>query len=66
VIARLEGLVIEKDPPHVVIDCNGVGYDVICSSYTLTELPPDGERVTRRCSASSIARSARCSICSSR
>jgi Holliday junction DNA helicase RuvA len=48
VIARLEGVVIEKDPPHVVIDCNGVGYDVICSGYTLTELPPDGERVTLR------------------
>ncbi|HTL32413.1 MAG TPA: Holliday junction branch migration protein RuvA [Kofleriaceae bacterium] len=47
-IARLEGVVIEKDPPHVVIDCNGVGYDVICSGYTLTELPPDGERVTLR------------------
>jgi holliday junction DNA helicase RuvA len=48
VIARLEGVVIEKDPPHVVIDCNGVGYDVICSGYTMTELPPDGERVTLR------------------
>jgi Holliday junction DNA helicase RuvA len=48
VIARLEGVVIEKDPPHVVIDCNGVGYDVICSGYTLTELPADGERVTLR------------------
>ena len=47
-IARLEGVVIEKDPPHVVIDCNGVGYDVICSGYTMTELPPDGERVTLR------------------
>jgi Holliday junction DNA helicase RuvA len=48
VIARLEGVVIEKDPPHITIDCNGVGYDVICSGYTLTELPPDGERVTLR------------------
>src|SRR6185503_3242726 len=48
VIARLEGVVIEKAPPHVVIDCNGVGYDVICSGYTMTELPPDGERVTLR------------------
>ncbi|HUS30200.1 MAG TPA: Holliday junction branch migration protein RuvA [Kofleriaceae bacterium] len=47
-IARLEGIVIEKDPPHVVIGCNGVGYDVICSGYTMTELPADGERVTLR------------------
>lgn len=47
-IARLEGTLIERDPPHVVIDCNGVGYDVICSNYTLAGLPADGERVTLR------------------
>jgi len=47
-IARLEGVVIERDPPHVTIDVGGVGYDVICSSYTLAELPADGERVTLR------------------
>jgi len=48
VIARLEGVLIERDPPHVVVDVNGVGYDVICSSYTVAELPADGERVTLR------------------
>jgi holliday junction DNA helicase RuvA len=48
VIARLEGVLIERLPPHIVIDCNGVGYDVICSSYTLAGLPADGERVTLR------------------
>lgn len=47
-IARLEGVLIERDPPHVVIDCGGVGYDVICSNYTLAGLPADGERVTLR------------------
>lgn len=47
-IARLDGVVIERMPPHVVVDVNGVGYDVICSSYTLAELPADGERVTLR------------------
>ena len=47
-IARLEGVLIERDPPHVVVDCNGVGYDVICSTYTLAGLPSDGERVTLR------------------
>ena len=26
----------------------GVGYDVICSGYTLSGLPADGERVTLR------------------
>jgi Holliday junction DNA helicase RuvA len=48
VIARLDGVLIEKDPPHVVVDCGGVGYDVVCSGYTLAQLPPDGERVTLR------------------
>ncbi len=47
-IARLDGVLIEKDPPHVVVDCHGVGYDVICSTYTLGQLPADGERVTLR------------------
>jgi Holliday junction DNA helicase RuvA len=47
-IARLEGVLIERDPPHVTVDCNGVGYDVICSGYTLAGLPANGERVTLR------------------
>lgn len=45
-IARLSGVLIDRDPPHIVVDCNGVGYDVLCSQYTLSALPPDGERVT--------------------
>ena len=47
-IARLEGVLIERMPPHVTVDCNGVGYDVICSTYTLAGLPVDGDRVTLR------------------
>lgn len=47
-IARLDGVLIERMPPHVVIDCGGVGYDVVCSGYTLAGLPADGERVTLR------------------
>jgi len=48
VIARLEGVLVERDPPHITVDCGGVGYDVICSTYTLAGLPADGERVTLR------------------
>jgi holliday junction DNA helicase RuvA len=48
VIARLDGTLVERLPPHIVVDCNGVGYDVTCSSYTLAGLPADGERVTLR------------------
>ena len=47
-IARLEGILVERMPPHVVIDCNGVGYDVVCSTHTLAGLPADGERVALR------------------
>ena len=47
-IARLDGTLIERDPPHVVVDCGGVGYDVVVSSYTLASLPADGEHVTLR------------------
>jgi Holliday junction DNA helicase RuvA len=48
VIARLDGVLIERDPPRVVVDCGGVGYDVVCSAYTIAQLPADGERVTLR------------------
>lgn len=47
-IARLDGVLVERMPPHVVVDCAGVGYDVVCSAYTLAALPADGERVTLR------------------
>jgi len=48
VIARIEGVLIEREPPEVVIDCNGVGYEITCSTYTHAKLPADGERVALR------------------
>jgi Holliday junction DNA helicase RuvA len=48
VIARLAGVLVERNAPHVIVDCNGVGYDVVCSGYTLASLPADGERVVLR------------------
>jgi Holliday junction DNA helicase RuvA len=52
VIARLDGVLIERrlgtSSPHLVVDCNGVGYDVVVSLYTLAALPADGERVVLR------------------
>ncbi len=44
-IARLSGTLIERDPPRVVVDCGGVGYDVLCSHFTLAALPAEGEKV---------------------
>jgi Holliday junction DNA helicase RuvA len=48
VIARLDGTLVDRDGTHVVIDCNGVGYDVVCSVNTLAGLPAMGERVRLR------------------
>ena len=47
-IARLHGVLADRDGTHIVIDCNGVGYDVVCSGYTLAALPAAGERVALR------------------
>ena len=45
-IARLKGLLIEKTPPTVVIDCNGVGYECEVPMSTFYNLPALGESVT--------------------
>jgi len=45
-IGRLHGTLIDRNGTHVVVDCGGVGYDVVCSGYTLGGLPPLGETVT--------------------
>lgn len=45
-IARLKGVLIEKTPPMVVIDCNGVGYECEVPMSTFYNLPPLGESVT--------------------
>jgi len=46
-IARLEG-VLHREGDRVIVDCNGVGYEVTCSAYTVAALPTHGERVTLR------------------
>lgn len=46
-IARLEGTLV-RDNDQVIVDCNGVGYEVFCSAYTLASLPKHGERVVLR------------------
>ncbi len=43
-IAHLQGKMVEKTPTGVVIDCNGVGYDVNISLHTYSLLP-DSENV---------------------
>ncbi len=45
-IGRLSGTLLEKNPPEVLVDCNGVGYEVQVSMSTFYNLPNLGEKVT--------------------
>lgn len=45
-ISRLSGRLIEKMPPQIVIDVNGVGYEVDVSMQTFYRLPALGETVS--------------------
>jgi Holliday junction DNA helicase RuvA len=45
-IGRLTGTLAEKSPPQLLIDCNGVGYEVDVPMSTFYNLPALGERVT--------------------
>ena len=44
-IARLNGLLLEKSPPFIVLDCNGVGYEVEVPMSTFYNLPEIGAKV---------------------
>jgi Holliday junction DNA helicase RuvA len=45
-IGRLQGVLAEKNPPQVLVDCNGVGYDVDVPMSTFYNLPGLGEKIT--------------------
>ncbi|MDR0276216.1 MAG: Holliday junction branch migration protein RuvA [Burkholderiaceae bacterium] len=45
-IARLTGLLAEKNPPRIVLDCHGVGYEVWAPMSTFYNLPAAGEPLT--------------------
>ena len=44
-IGRIAGTLLEKMPPHVLVDCGGVGYELDVPMSTLYNLPAVGERV---------------------
>jgi len=46
VIARLCGRLLEKDPPTLLIDVNGVGYEVVAPLTTCLKLPELSSMVT--------------------
>jgi Holliday junction DNA helicase RuvA len=45
VIGRIEGRLLEKNPPSVLVDANGVGYEIDVPMSTFYNLPAVGERV---------------------
>jgi Holliday junction DNA helicase RuvA len=44
-IARLSGILLHKDPPLMVIDVNGVGYEVEAPLGVFSDLPENGQAV---------------------
>lgn len=45
-IGRLRGTLAEKQPPHVIVDINGLGYELEVPMTTLYRLPSVGEPLT--------------------
>jgi Holliday junction DNA helicase RuvA len=45
-IGKLTGTLGEKNPPQVLVDCNGVGYEVDVPMSTFYNLPGVGEKVS--------------------
>src|SRR5690606_37327193 len=44
-IGRLSGILLEKNPPQLLVDCNGVGYEVNVPMSTFYNLPTLNEKV---------------------
>lgn len=44
-IGRITGIVLEKNPPHLLIDCHGIGYEIDVPMSTFYTLPAVGESV---------------------
>ena len=45
-IGKLTGILSDKNPPQVIVDCGGVGYEVQVPMSTFYNLPPEGQRVS--------------------
>jgi holliday junction DNA helicase RuvA len=45
-IGKLTGTLIEKNPPQVIVDCGGVGYEVDVPMSTFYNLPGLGEKIS--------------------
>lgn len=45
-IGRIHGILLQKNPPQLLVDCQGVGYEIDVPMSTFYNLPPVGEKVT--------------------
>ena len=45
-IGRLHGVLLRKEPPALLVDVGGVGYELEAPMTTFYELPPVGEQIT--------------------
>ena len=45
-IGKLTGILSDKNPPEVIVDCGGVGYEVNVPMSTFFNLPASGEKVS--------------------
>ncbi len=45
-IGRLSGILFDKNPAQLLVDCNGVGYEVSVPMSTFYSLPHTGDKVT--------------------
>jgi Holliday junction DNA helicase RuvA len=44
-IGRIAGILLEKNPPRLLVDCGGVGYEIDVPMSTFYNLPGTGERI---------------------
>jgi Holliday junction DNA helicase RuvA len=44
-IGRLSGILLEKNPPQILIDCQGIGYEVNVPMSTFYNLPSTGDKL---------------------
>ncbi|MDR0770975.1 MAG: Holliday junction branch migration protein RuvA [Burkholderiales bacterium] len=45
-IGRLSGILLEKNPPQILVDVQGVGYEIMVPMSTFYTLPEQGDAVT--------------------
>lgn len=45
-IERIHGILAEKSPTFVVVECGGVGYGINISAFTAGKLPEEGSEIT--------------------